>query len=220
MAENWSRPGGRTEREQGRTLGALALWIGASGGGTLAAGLLLPAVRGMSPLWWIPSALGLGAGALLFHRLRKGGMVAQMSGTKLLYFGLAALAAAGVLTGLCGLLPPLLCLPMALLGLALAALRQGYARAEEALFALARAFPEERTRYNRVWHWGGLALVLALIALDLLTRRRGGALLFWHLLSGVGGPIFALAGVGILDRRLCLTDQRGGELRRELGRNS
>ena len=214
--ESWSRPGGRTEKNQGRALGLLSLLIGLSGGGELAAGLLLPVKREISLVWWIPMTLALGAGLLLFHFLRKGGKVAQMSGTKLLYLGLAALVTAGVLTGLCGLLPPLLCLPMVFLGLALAALRQGFTRAEEVLFTLSQAFPEEKACYHRVQCWGGLGLTLVLIAAYALVRHWGGARLFLHLLAGVVCPVSALAGVWLLDRRLCLSDQRGAELRREL----
>lgn len=205
---------------QGRALGTLVLCVGLSGGGTLAAGLLLPIKRGMALLWWIPMALGLGAGILLFRRLRKGGKIFQMSGTKLLYFGLAALAAAGVLTGLCGLLPPLLCLPMAVLGLSLGALQQGFSRAEKALSVLALALPNEKTSYRRICRWGSLGLDAVLIAGYALARRQGGAVLFLHLLSGIAGPASALGGVWLLDRRLCLSDQRGAELRRELETNS
>lgn len=216
MTEHWNRPGGLTEKNQGQALGSLMWCIGLSGGGTLAAGLLLPGKRGTSLIWWVPMALALGFGAALFRVLRKGGKVAQMSGTKLLYFGLAALAAAGGLTGLCGLLPPLLCLPMVILGLALAALQQGFTRAEEALSALALAFPKEKTSYHRTCRWGGLGLVLILVAGYAFAIHCGRETLLLHLLSGIGGPIFALAGAWLLDRRLCLTDQRGAELRREL----
>lgn len=217
--ESFLRPGGRTERDQGPALGALSLVIAFSGGGTLAAGVLLPVKRGACLAWWIPMALGLAAGILLFHRLRRGGKVAQMSGTKLLYFGLAALGASGLLTGFCGLLPPLLCLPMVPWGLGTTALQMGFAPAEEALMTLARAFPEEKTRYARVQTWGAVFLLLILMGAYLAARRAGGDVLFLHLLAGAAGPALALAGAWLLDRRLCLSDQRGAELRRELGEN-
>ena len=219
MEMNWYRPGGRTEGNQGGPLAALILLAGFAGGATLAAALLLPIRRGASMLWWIPMALALGAGRYGYHRLRSKGLAAQMSGTKLLYFGLAALGISGVFVGLCGLFPPLLWLPMVPLGLAAGAMDQGIRGALAGFSEFCRAFPGEERTYRRSFAWGlGLMVLLLFCAVFFTASGRGGRLLL-HLLAGLCAPIAAWTGGILLDRRLCLTDQRGAELRRELGKN-